>query len=190
MANETASTKTAKASVQYVKADGTVLNFASPDATVVRTTFANETVRDLDVTEMNDEMHKCAVLQGFAIRTQRSYQALKDIDQVIEAYDATVKDLVKGVWIDTKTGEPKVTQLADAVIKSLTDNGQEVSEKREREIIEKLKDADYRDKAMKNEHVVANLAAIKLEAAKKRAADAKAALKDNKATATEGLSDF
>lgn len=173
-----APTKVAKASIVYVKADGTVVNFATPDAIAVRTEFANKVTRDLAIADVNESISYCAVLQGLAIRTQRSYQAIKDIDSVIEAYDETVADLKNGVWIEGRTGAPKVTMLSQAIVLSLEGAGQTVDEARRLSIIEKLKDADYRDKAEANEQVKVHLAALRLDAAKKRAAEAKASLKE------------
>lgn len=172
------STKVAKASIVYVKADGSVVNFATPDAVAVRTEFANKVTRDLAISDVNEAISHCAVLQGLAIRTQRSYQAIKDIDSVIEAYDETVADLKNGVWIEGRAGAPKVTMLSQAIVLSLEGAGQNVDEARRLSIIEKLKDADYRDKAEANEQVKVHLAALRLDAAKKRAAEAKASLKE------------
>lgn len=170
--------KQAKAGITYVKADGTVVNFATADAVAVRTEFANKVTRDLAVSDVNADIQHCAVLQGLAIRTQRSYQAIKDIDSVIEAYDETVADLKNGVWIEGRAGAPKVTMLSQAIVLSLEGAGQTVDETRRLSIIEKLKDAEYREKAEANEQVKVHLAALRLDAAKKRQAEAKAALKE------------
>lgn len=171
------STKQAKASIVYVKADNTTVNFATPDAIAVRTEFANGVTRDLAVADMNADISHCALLQGLAIRTQRSYQAIKDIDSVIEAYDETADDLRNGVWIEGRTGAPKVTMLSQAIVMALEGAGTTVDDARRLSIIEKLKDATYREKAQENDQVKVHLATLKLEAAKKRAAEAKAALK-------------
>lgn len=172
-----ASKKQPKAFVVYVKADGTVINFPAADADIVRTEFANGVKRDVSLTELNTELQHCAMLQGLAIRTQRSYQAEKDIDKVIESYDETVADLRKGVWIETKTGAPKITLLSQAIVLSLEASGQTVDDARRQSIIEKLKVTEYREKAEANPAVVAHLAQLRLDAAKKRAEEAKAANK-------------
>lgn len=182
--------KNSKAFVVYVKADESVVNFPANDAVVVRTEFSNGVKRDIDITKLSDGVKHCAMLQGLATRTQRSYQAEKEIDKVIESFDETVADLLNGVWIDSKSGEAKVTMLSKAIVLSLEQSGATVDEERRKGIIEKLKNADYRDKANANEHVQAHLATLRLEAAKQRAVDAKKAAKENASSATEGLSDF
>lgn len=153
-------------------------NYPQADATIVRTEFSNGVKRDIDVTKLKADVLACATLQGIATRTQRGYQALKEIDAVIEAYDDTANDLLNGVWIESRSGEPKVTMLSQAIVLSLEASGQTVDEARRLSIIEKLKNADNREKAMANEHVKMHLANLKLEAAKARAAEAKKAVKD------------
>lgn len=178
-----------KAFITYMRADGTEVNFPHPDCSAVLTSFANGTKRSIDVSTLSSDIKACAVLQGVAIRTQRSYQALKDIDSVVESYDETVADLLNNIWIESKTGEPKVTMLSQAIVKTLEAAGGTVDDERRRSIVEKLKDASYREKAMANDHVKAALAQLKLDAAKERAAEAKKAAKESGTTASD-LSDF
>src|SRR4030095_8684602 len=179
MANNAAGAvqKIQKAFVVYLRGDGTISNFPVADWVAVRTEFSNGIVRDLAKSDVPADVLLHAEAQGLAIRTQRSYQAEKDIDLVVGNYDETVDDLKNGVWIESKAGRPKVPRLATAIVMSLEANGQEVDDSRKRTIIEKLKESEYREKAMGNEHVQANLAQLKLDAAKKRAAEAKASAK-------------
>ena len=168
-----------KASVTYVRDDGTVSNFPLADTPVIRTEFANGMVRIFDTRDPRlDPTRPMAEKQGFVTRFQRSYNAEKDIDLVIEAYDETSADLFNGVWIESKTGEAKVTQLSMAIVKTLEGDGETVDENRRLSIIEKLKDAAYREKANANAHVQANLQALRLEAQKKRATEAQKVAKE------------
>lgn len=189
-AETTTSGKQQKAFITYVRENGEVSNFAVADANVVRISFANSTNRDIDVTSLSLELQKMASLQGVAIRLQRSYQAIKELDGVIEAVDETIDDLKNGVWIEGRAGEPKVTLLALAIVSTLEANGGEVDDARRKSIIEKLKATDYREKAMDNPHVKSALAQLKLDAAKKRLVEAKDAAKKAGADANTGLSDF
>lgn len=146
-------------------------------ATVMRVEFANNVKRELDTSKLKPEIVTCATLQGLATRVQRAYQTLKNVDECIEAYDEVVEDILNGVWIESKAGAPRVTQLATAIKMSLEAAGQEVNDERMASIIEKLKVADNLEKAQKNEHVQMHLANLRLEAAKKRATEAKASAK-------------
>lgn len=184
-----ASTKQQKAFITYLRENNEESNFAVADANVVRISFANKTSRDVDLSSLSAEIQKMASLQGVAIRLQRSYQAIKELDGVIEAVDETIDDLKNGVWIDSKTGEPKVTLLSQALVSVLEANGGEVNDERRKSIIEKLKGTEYRDKAMENPQVKAQLAQLKMDAAKKRLAEAKAAAKEA-GTSNVGLESF
>lgn len=188
-ATASASTKQQKAFITYLRENNEESNFAVADANVVRISFANKTSRDIDVSALSAEIQKMASLQGVAIRLQRSYQAIKDLDGVIEAVDETIADLGNGVWIDSKGGEPKVTLLSQALVSVLEANGGEVNDERRKSIIEKLKGTEYRDKAMENPQVKAQLAQLKMDAAKKRLAEAKLAAKEA-GTSNVGLDGF
>lgn len=181
-ANEAAaSKKMAKASLTYVDAEGKESNFPNAAGVIMRTTFSNSVVRELDIRTLPmDKLGNAAALQGFATRTQRSYQAEKDMDKVVEAYDEVVADLANGVWIETKAGAPRVTLLAEAIRITLQNAGEVVDDARFDSIIEKLKTAESRDKAMANVHVVAQLETIKQERQKQRLADARKAAKETK----------
>lgn len=186
--------KTMKAFVQYIKPDNTVVNFPTADCIGMRTSFSNGVARDLLIADVNADVQHCSVLQGFATRTQRSYNAVKEIDGVIEAYDETVADLKNGVWIEARSGEPKVTLLAKAIVLSLEAAGQTVDDERRKSIIAKLATAENRDKANANEQVKMHLANLKLEAAQDRAKEAREAAKkagkEGAANAGESLASF
>lgn len=184
-----ASGKQQKAFITYLRTNGEESNFAVADADVVKISFANKTSREVNITSLTPELRQMASLQGVAIRLQRSYQAIKDLDSVIEAVDETIADLGNGVWIEGRTGEPKVTLLALALVAVLEANGGEVNDERKASIIEKLKNTDYRDKAMDNPQVKAQLAQLKMDAAKKRLAEAKLAAKEA-GTSNVGLEGF
>jgi hypothetical protein len=175
-----AATKQPKSSATYI---GTVdgkekeFNFPTPAATIVRSTFANGTVREVSVTDLSVEITNCAVLQGIATRLQRSYQGEKDIDKCIEAVDETIADLKNNVWI-APGGGPRTTVLAAAIKRTLEAKGEEVSVDRYRGIVEKLKVESFVEAAMKNKSVLAAVEDIKFENLQKRRAEAKKAAKD------------
>lgn len=158
-------------------------NFPNPLATIVRTTFSNGSVRDLNVDEMNDEITNCAVLQGFARRLQTSYQGEKDVDKCVEAVDEVITDLKNGVWIAPKDG-PRVMVVANAVKRSIIASEGEgsVSEDRFKSIVEKLKTEEGMAKALKHKGVLSAIEDIKFENQKKRRDDAKAAMKGETAS--------
>lgn len=183
--------KQMKSFAVYVAMDGegkeVVTNSPAPSATIVRTEFSNGVKREIDTLKLSRDVLNCAILQGLATRVQRSYQAIKDIDGVIEAYDETVADLYNGVWIEGRTGEPRVTMLSEAIVLSLEANGATVDEARKLSIIEKLKTAEAREKAMANDQVKAFLADLKLKAAQARAKEAKAQAKVEGASKVDAL---
>lgn len=195
-----AATKQQKAFVVYVTPgasgeDGTVSpetvsNFPNAEASVIRTEFANGVKRDFNVSAVVPSVSHCAELQGYVTRTQRAYQALKNIDDVIEAYDETIADILAGVWIESRAGAPKVTMLSKAIIMTIEAAGGTVDDARRASIIEKLKATDYREKAEANEHVMSNLQQLKLDAQKLRATEAKAAAKAKGGDVAASLSDF
>lgn len=179
-----------KASVGYSPAAETPTDeqFNSPteDSGFIHVDFADGTKRSIDVMALPENVRKCATLQGIVTRFQRAYQTLKEVDKVIEAFDETMADLENGVWIEFASGEPKVTQLANAVVMALESKGETVDDDRKASIIEKLKNSDFAAKAKENPQVMANLAKLQLEAAQRRA--------DERMKAAEGstaeLSDF
>lgn len=183
--------KQQKASISYLGPDseGKEKETNSPVATstVMRVTFANKVIRNLNIGDMPmDKLGNAPALQGFATRVQRSYQTEKEIDKCIEAVDETFADLLRGVWVEYKPGAPRVTLLATAIKLSLEAQGETVDEARMSSIIEKLKVAANVEKAMGNTNVVSQLQQLKLAAQQERARDAKKAAKEN----PEVLSDF
>lgn len=197
--NATADEKNKKASKAYIvyvdaptevdgkAVEGKAHNSPVSTAKVMRVEFANNVKREVALESLKPEIVTCATLQGLATRVQRSYQTLKNVDECIEAYDETMQDIVNGVWIESKAGAPRVTQLAEAIKASLEAAGQTVDEIRMQSIIEKLKQTDYMEKAQKNEHVQMHLANLRLAAAQKRALEAKASAKN---AAPSTLADF
>lgn len=180
--------RTQKASVSY-SPDGNLdnsQNSPTEDCVFIHVEFADETERKIDVMALPENVRKCATLQGIATRFQRSYQTLKEIDKVVEAFDETVEDMQNGVWVEFASGEPKVTQLAKAVVMALESKGETVDEERRASIIEKLKASDYAEKAKANPQVMANLAKLQLEAAQRRAEERQKAANESE----EELTDF
>lgn len=145
------------------------VNSPTAECKFIHVDFADDTTREIDTTKLPAEIMATAALQGVVTRFQRAYQTFKEIDKVIEAFDETIADLNNGVWIEFAAGEPKVTQLANAVAMALESKGETVDDARRVSIIEKLKNGDFASKAKENPQVMANLAKLQLEAAQKRA---------------------
>lgn len=152
--------------------------FPTASAHTVRIVFGNDVKVDLPVSELSSEITNCAVLQGITTRLQRSYQAEKDLDKCVEAVTETIADLKNGVWMEPKGGGPRVTILAQALIRVLEAKGEAVDDDRKRAIIEKLKIAEFADKAMANKAVASAVEDIKFENAKERRDAAKKAMKE------------
>lgn len=180
-----ANKRQSKATVTY-STDGSENSVNSPTAECkfIHVEFADETARKIEFASLPESVRICAGLQGVVTRFQRSYQTLKEIDKVVEAFDETLADLENGVWIEFAAGEPKVTQLAKAVAMALEAKGEEVDEARRQSIIDKLKNADFATKAKENPQVMANLATLQLEAAKKRADERMKAASESNAELT------
>ena len=152
--------------------------FPVAGAHTVRTVFSNGVKIDLAVSDLSPEITNCAVLQGLTTRLQRSYQAEKELDKCVEAINETIADLKNGVWIEPKGGGPRVTILAQALIRVLEAKGETVDEDRKKSIIEKLKDSAFSEKAMSNKAVASAVEDIKFENAKERRDAAKKAMKE------------
>lgn len=184
---ETSGKRNSKAYSVYISTvDGKESESFFPVSTAhtVRMVFANDTKVDLPVGELSSEMTNCAVLQGLAIRLQRSYQNEKDIDKCVEATTETIADLKNNVWIEPKGGAPRVTILAQALIRVLEAKGETVDDDRKRSIIEKLKTPEFSEKAMANKAVASAVEDIKFENAKERRDAARKAAKE---AGSEGL---
>lgn len=160
-----------KALVSY-STDGNLenaMNSPTEDCRYIHVEFADKTTRTIQPNDFPESVRACAMLQGIVTRFQRGYQTLKEVDKVVESFDETIEDLSNGVWVEFATGEPKVTQLAKAVVMALEAKGESVDEARRSSIIEKLKNSEYAKKAKENPAVMAHLSQLQLEAAQRRA---------------------
>ena len=162
----------------YVDGEGKEHNFPLASAKIVRMKFANGATSDLDVSSLSAEITNCAVLQGITTRLQRSYQGEKEVDKCVEATNETIEDLKNGVWIEPRSGAPRVTILAQALVRVLEAKGETVDDARKASIIEKLKNTEFSEKALANKAVVAAMEDIKFENAKARRDEAKKAAKE------------
>lgn len=172
---KTNGSRTVKANITFVLPDGTEKNFPQAEATVIKFNIADGTERSVDVSSLSENVKNCAMLQGVVTRFQRSYQAIKELDKVVEAIDETIDDLNNGVWIEMGSGEPRVTMLATAVIRALEENGETVDGERRKSIVAKLgEDEELRKSTRERPIIAAHLADLQLEAAQKRAAEKKA----------------
>ena len=177
----TATKRQAKASVTYVMPDGSEKNFPDEASKVIRIETTGGTKRDFDVSTLAANVAACAVLQGVVTRFQRGYQALKAEDDVIASIDETIADLNNGIWLEVGAGEPRVTNLVNAIVMALEASGETVDADRRKGIIDKLASDENLRKEMRERPVIkANLSKLALEAAQKRA--------DEAAKAAEGAS--
>lgn len=170
----------AKAYVTYVMPDGSEKNFPHKDAVAVRFSLADNTKRDFRLDNMGENVSACSRAQGVVTRFQRGYQALKDLDEVVQSIDDTAEDLSNDVWIELGTGEPRVTNLITAIVMALEAQGEsetnplvdgKVSSERRKAISDKLSAySEEERKAMRERPAIAaNLADIAAESAQKRA---------------------
>ena len=174
----------AKASITYVMPDGSEKNFPVAETNVIRIEIVDGTKRDFDVSALSDGVKHCALLQGVVTRFQRGYQALKEIDKVVESIDGTIEDLNNGIWLEVGTGEPRVTNLITAVVMALEAEGVhvrlvdgKVTDDHKKDISEKLAADENLRKATRERPVIASyLADMAAEAAKKRAEEKRKAL--------------
>ena len=185
---ETVSKRQAKASATYVLPDGSERNFPDANASVIRITSPDETVkRDIDISMLPDNVKACAVLQGVVTRLQRGYQNLKDVDEVFDKIDAIVEELEGGIWLEVGTGEPRVTNLVTAIIMAIEAKGEVVDAARKASIIDKLGDENKRKEARAFPEIAANLATLARQSAEKKEAEKLAAARASGEDATAGF---
>lgn len=177
-----------KASVTYAMADGTEKNFPNKDAVSVVIETTGGTKRVYELSKLGENVKLCAIQQGLVTRFQRGYQALKLEDEVIASIDGTIEDLDADIWIEVGSGEPRVTNLIQAIVMALEAEGQTVDAARRAAISDKLaSDENLRKETRERPAIAANLAQLASEAAAKRAAEKRVKASENTESATVGF---
>lgn len=160
--------------IQYRGGD-LVTNTVHPDATEIVVTFGDGTSDSFNVGDVTDELRHCAMLQGFAIKLQRSFASAKgDPVAAREAYETVKENLLSGLWNTKREGSgPRLSILVEAIVAALQAEGETVDAARQAGIAEKLKDESVREKAMAKPSVKAHYESIKAARAAERAMKAR-----------------
>lgn len=159
--------------IQYSGSAG-VTNTVNPDATAIVVTFGDGTSDSFDVMQTSEELRHCAMLQGFAIKLQRSFASAKgDPAAARESYETVKENLLSGLWNTKREGSgPRLSILVEAIVAALQEEGETVDTARQAGIAEKLKDEAVREKAMAKPSVKKHYEMIKAARAADRAAKA------------------
>lgn len=171
--------KTKKLDKVYVDGEGGESRHASAAADRLELRFVNGYVLACRLGALPDDMRTAAAWHGMSQKVGDAASA-KSGDDAIEACEGMYENITGGVWVAAKEGGPRVSLLAEAIVRAKAAEG---VERTLEEVQEKLKaDEDLRKGALEIPAIAAHYAAIQAERAAKRAKDAKAAAKEAGAT--------
>lgn len=171
----------------YIDSDGNEGRHAKAGAERLEIRFVGGHILECRLSELNADTQLAAAWHGVSQKVGDACSG-KTGDDAVEACEGMWENIVGGVWVAAKEGGPRVTLLAEAIVRAKADEGVE----RTIEAVQEALKADegLRKGALEVPAIAAHYAAIQAERAAKRAKEAKAAAKTAGADGATGLAQF
>ena len=164
----------AKCSKVYVLPNGDESRHARPGAHI-EFRWADGHVDVVRPSDFPEDIQACAVLHGLAQKLGDSYASTSSIQDAQSAFTEAYEQLGEGDWVTVREGGgPRVTQLAEAYRRAKAARGETVSLEDAARTVASW-DSDKRKAVSDIPEIAYQLAQIRLEAAQKKAEEAKAA---------------
>ena len=158
----------------YVDGEGNESRHAGPDIQALEFRFPNGHAVKVTLDKVGKNCQKAAMWHGLAQKIGDSYSG-KSGDDAIEAAEGMFENMTNDTWVAAKEGGPRVSILAEAIVRAKQEAKQPVKLE---DVIEKLKgDEALRKGAMEVPAIAAHHAAIQAERAAERAKTAREAAK-------------